>query len=218
MQQNWSNIFAALGIGCPKVTHQLHVQTQQRLSDKGCSTQNIDRAIGYAPDGMKMNGNCRTSYLNCSPVQFFVGAADGNPNDPGAHSAGWNVEIFWNEIEMLVPYLYQVLDAVEKAYYSSTNHKERKTGCLNQALGSLKATERRIHNAVKLLASKVPDDRNNLLAEEPAIYLRWQTPVLLHDFFASEEFCVIVKRVQGGQIRESLNDNEEPSPLQLNCI
>jgi hypothetical protein len=42
--------------------------------------------------------------------------------------------------------------------------------------------------------------------------------VLLHNLFASEEFHVIVERVQGGQIRESLNDNEEPSPLQSNWV
>ena len=95
------------------------------------------------------------SYLNCPPVQFVAGAADGDPNDPGSLSAGWNVEIFRSEIETLVPYLYESMDVVGAAFYKCSTHKEREVACLNQALGSLKAMERRVHNGIKLLASMV---------------------------------------------------------------
>jgi hypothetical protein len=219
MQSNWSAMFKALGIVCPKVTHQPRVQTQQRLADKGCSSQNIERSIGYAPDGMnKMNVQQRKSYLNCPPVQFVAGAAGGDPNDPGSYSAGWNVDIYRIEIETLVPYLYVAMDIVETAFHKCSTHKEREAACLNQALGSLKAMERRVHNAVKLLASKPQDDRNHLLVEAPAIYLCWKTPILDHTFFSSAAFSAIVERVQRGQLQESLMASEEPSPQQLSWV
>ena len=72
--------------------------------------------------------------------------------------------------------------------------------------------ERRIHIAVKLLASKVQDERNHPLHENPAVYLRWKTPSLGDPFFSTPEFLAIVDRVQQGQIRESLNVSEEPPP------
>jgi hypothetical protein len=218
MQANWSAMFQGVGIVCPKVTHQPRVQTQQRLSDKGCSTQNIERAIGYAIDGQKMNDNQRTSYLNCPPVQFVAGAADGDPNDPRTFSAGWDVEIFPNEIYDLVPYLYFAISRVESRYNACRSSKEREAECLNQALGALKAMERRIHSAVKLLASYFQDDRNLLLPDIPAIFLTWRSPILTHPFFKSTSFHTIVQRVQEGQRRESMLLDELPSLTQCNWV
>jgi hypothetical protein len=219
MLANWNSMFSALGIVCPKVTHQPRVQTQQRMADKGVSSTNIERSIGYAPDGMnKLNMAQKQSYLNCPPVQFVAGAADGNPNDPGAFLAGWNIVVYRSEIECLVPYLYKSMDIIETAFHKCSSHRERESACLNQAFGALKAMERRVHSAVKLLASKPQDDRNHFLNEKLPIHKCWKTPILNHPFFSSVAFLAIADRVQGAQLRESMNALQEPAPLHRNWV
>ncbi len=93
MYNNWKFVYDAVGISCNKVTHQPRVDLQQRIADKGCTADTIERFIGYAPAGKKMNDNQRESYLHCPPVQAVVAAANGDPLRPSSHQPGCNVSI-----------------------------------------------------------------------------------------------------------------------------
>jgi hypothetical protein len=89
--------------------------------------------------------------------------------------------------------------------YDQASAKERQNLCLYQALGSLKAFERRIEHAVKLVASLPLDAKNILMPLADPIYIQWKSfPVLNHDFFSSPQFQEIVMQVQTGQKHEAL--------------
>lgn len=128
------------------------------------------------------------------------------------------MDLVHREIKDLVPFLYKALDLIQAKYNACNSSQQRIDSCLNQALGCLLAMERRIQHAVKLLASKVQDERNNPIFEDPAIYLQWKTPILGHPFFSSPAFRSIVTRVHDGQRSESLVTDEELSKVQSNWV
>jgi hypothetical protein len=207
MYDNWKFVYEAVGISCKKVTHQPRVDLQQRIADKGCAADTIERFCGYATAGKKMNDKQRESYLFCPPVQAVAAAADGDPSSPGSHQPGWNVSIPLGpdgELVSLCPWLYSELAKVQDAYDQASD-KQRLNGCLYQALGSLKAFKRRIEHAVKLLASLPLDAKNILMPLAEPIHIQWQSyPVLHHDFFSSTRFEALVTLVQTGQKQEAL--------------
>ncbi len=207
MYNNWKFVYDAVGISCNKVTHQPRVDLQQRIADKGCAADTIERFIGYAPAGKKMNDNQRESYLHCPPVQAVAAAADGDPLRPSSHQPGWNVSITLGrdgDLVSLCPWLYSELAKVQEAY-DQARPKERQERCLYQALGCLKAFESRIAHAVKLLASLPLDAKNILMPLAEPIYIKWEKfPVLHHDFFCSSRFQALVTLVQTGQKQEAL--------------
>ena len=195
MYNNWKLVFDAVGIVCSKVTHQPRVDLQQRIADKGCTADTIEWFIGYAGARQKMNENQLQSYLHCPPVQAVVAAADGDPLQPGSHQPGWDVPLSLGPTGQLVslcPWLYSELAKVQEAY-NQANDKARDRECLHQALGSLKAFERRIAHAVKLVASLPLDSKNILMSFADPIYIQWASfPVLDHLFFHSPSFQEIV--------------------------
>ncbi len=191
---NWNSLFKVCGINCDKVTHQQRQQLQQKLADAGLDLMHLERFIGYASTGQKqMNGNQLHSYLFNSPVQAVAGAADGDPNSPATFISGWDVTIPPNDLSTLCPWLWHAISEVEKAMAQFTDPKDQARHCLIQAQGSLSAIVFRVTSAVKLLGSLPVDDKNNLLVDEPAIYLRWSHhPVLSHPFFGSQTFLTFV--------------------------
>jgi hypothetical protein len=76
---------------------------------------------------------------------------------------------------------------------------------LYQALDSLKAFERQIKHAVKLVASLPLDSKNILMPLGDPLYIQWQSYlVLYHEFFLSARFQIIVTKVQTSQKQEAL--------------
>jgi hypothetical protein len=218
MHDNWKRGFEHVGIVCQKLTHQPRIDLQQRIADKGCTSDMIERFIGYAPAGTgKMNDNQRDSYLCCPPVQAVAAAADGDPLHPGSHHPGWDVSLNLGptgDIAPLCPWLYHELAKVKEAFESSSP-KQRIERCLHQALGSLKAFERRIEHAVKLVASLPLDSKNILSPEAPPIFVRWERyPVLNHDYFRSELFSQVVTKVQSAQKQDALLMSDDTTPQQ----
>ena len=63
---NWKAIYAAAGIRCAKVTHQNRGQVQQRLSDKGCPLDTIERFIGCG-DRPKANERRPKGFVHAHP-------------------------------------------------------------------------------------------------------------------------------------------------------
>jgi hypothetical protein len=165
------------GIICDKVTHQQRQQLQQKLADAGLNLMHLERFIRYASNGQKqMNGNQLHSYLFDSPVQAVADGADGadgDPNSPSTYKSGWDVTVSpTGDLSTLCPWLWHVISQVEKVMAQFTDPVEQASGCLVQAYGSLLAIVLRVTTAVKLLASLPVDDKNNLLVDAPAIYLR----------------------------------------------
>jgi hypothetical protein len=213
---NWNAVFKVCGIHCDKVTHQQRQQLQQKLADAGLDLMHLERFIGYASNGQKqMNGNQLHSYLFNSPVQAVAGAADGDPNSPSTFVSGWDVTVSTTELSTLCPWLWHAISQVENAMAQFTDPKEQASHCLIQAHGSLSAIVFRVTSAVKLLASLPVDDKNNLLVDEPAIYLRWSHhPVLSLPFFRSQTFFDICSRVQHSQKQSALLLANDPTSEQ----
>jgi hypothetical protein len=218
--RNWKSVFDASGITCNKVTHQQRGQVQQKLSDKGCPLDTLERFMGYAGAGQKeMNKNQKDSYLFTPPVQPVCGAADGDPNHPELHSPAWDIDLLPNELSTLCPWLYKEIEKIDKAFDQFPKHADRKKKCLIQARGCLASFQQRIGQAVKMLASLPMNDRNDLLIEELPIYKRWNShPVRFLIFFEGEVFGSICHRVQTAQKAEHYNIVEELSPQQQNFI
>jgi hypothetical protein len=202
------------------VTHQNRGQVQQRLSDLGCPLDTIERFIGYAGMGQKqMNSSQKDSYLHTPPVQPVCGAADGDPNHPDLHKPGWDIELYPGELEPLCPWLYRELKKIEIGFSMYPDHPTRTKMCLFQARGCLLAFERRIGQGVKMLASLPLNEKNLMLAEEPAIHLHWANhPVCLLDYFQSIVFQNISNRVQKGQRQESFATSNDLSSRQKNWV
>lgn len=217
---NWKAIYNAAGVHCAKVTHQNRSQVQQRLSDLGCPLDTIERFIGYAVHGQKaMNGAMRDSYLTSTPVQPVCGAADGDPNHPELHKPGWSVDLLSGELVSLCPWLYDEMEKVDSALLANPDHQKRVDMCLIQAKGCLMAFQRRIGQAVLMLASLPVDEKNNLLAEMSPMFVKWsQHPVVMLDYFRSQVFYNICGRVQTSQIEESKDLAEELSVRQRSWV
>ena len=218
--RNWKAIYSAAGIRCTKVTHQNRGQVQQRLSDKGCPMDTIERFIGYAGMGQKqMNGSQKDSYMHTPPVAPVCGAADGDPNHPDLHNPGWDVDFLPGELESLCPWLYSELKKVDDKFEVYHDHKIRTAMCLFQARGCLLAFERRIGQAVLMLASLPLDSKNNLMPDLPPLYIRWKNhPVCLLSFFQSSVFQNICHRVHKRQKEEFDQNQEVFSPVQKSWV
>lgn len=217
---NWKAIYNAAGIRCNKVTHQNRGQVQQRLSDLGCPLDTIERFIGYAGMGQKqMNTSMKDSYLHTPPVQPVCGAADGDPQHPDLHKPGWDIDLLPGELATLCPWLYRELKKVEIGFHMYPDHAIRTKMCLFQARGCLLAFERRIGQAVKMLASLPLNEKNLVLLEEPPLHKRWANhPVCILDFFQSPAFQNIMDRVQKGQRQESFSTSNELTSRQKNWV
>jgi hypothetical protein len=207
---NWKAIYDAAGIRCSKVTHQNRSQVQQKLCNLGCPMDTLERFIGYKPEGVKqMNQSQKDSYLFGPPVQPVCGAADGDPKHPELHKPGWCIDLLPGELDTLCPWLYSEIDKINTAFRAYPDHQKRIDMCLIQAKGCLLAFERRIGQAVLMLASLPLDEKNNLLTEQPPLFIRWAThPVVLLDYFRSDVFQDICIRVQASQ-KSEFNDLAE---------
>jgi hypothetical protein len=217
---NWKKVFAHCGIFCSKVTHVCRGQIQQELSDRGVCAQDSERFFGYAASGeKKMNSNQKDSYLFTPPVAPVCGAADGDPKNPSFHKPAWSIKLGESELLDLCPWLYSELHRVDAAFVANPTFKARKKLCLIQARACLLALERRIAQAVKMLASVPVDDHNNLICESSPIHVRWAShPVLKLPFFKSPIFLDICHRVRKAQMTEALMLDDEPSAQQKHWI
>jgi hypothetical protein len=174
---NWKKVFNHCDIFCNMlVAHVCRGQVQQELSDKVVNPQDNERFFGYTALGeKKMNSNQEDSYLFTPPVALICGAADGDPNNPSFHKPPWSIDLAKTELFDLYPWLYVQLRIVDDAFALHPSFKARKGLCLFQARACLLAMERRISQAVKMLASLPVDDQNNLISESPPIHQRWST-------------------------------------------
>ena len=173
---NWKKVFKHCDIFCHKVTHVCRGQIQQELSDKGVCAQDHERFFGYAASReKKMNSNQKDSYLFTPPVAPVCGAADGDPKNPSFHKPAWCIELAPNELHDLCPWLYTQLQVVQDAFDLHPTFKARKVLCLFQASSCLLSMERRISQAVKMLASLPVDEKNNLNSECVSIHERWSS-------------------------------------------
>jgi hypothetical protein len=213
---NWNSLCKVCGINCDNVTYQQRQQLQQKLADAGLDLMHLERFIGYASNGQKqMNGNQLHLYLFNSPVQAVAGAADGDPNSPSTCISGWDVTISSTDLSTLCPWLWHAISKVEKAMAQFMDPKDQASHCLIQTQGSLSAIVFRVTRAVKLLASLPVDDKNNLLVDEPAIYLCWSHhPVLSQPFFGSQTFFDICFQVQHSQKQSALLVANNPTSQQ----
>jgi hypothetical protein len=217
---NWKKVFAHCGIFCSKVTHICRGQIQQELSDKGVCAQDHERFFGYAASGeKKMNSNQKDSYLFTPPVAPVCGAADGDPKNPSFHKPAWSIQLGETELFDLCPWLYSELRRVDASFIANPTFKVRKELCLIQARACLLALERRIAQAVKMLASVPVDDNNNLICESCPIHERWSSHAVLKlPFFKSPTFVDICHRVRKAQMSEALMLDDAPSAQQKHWI
>jgi hypothetical protein len=158
-------------------------------------------------------------YMHTPPVQPVCGAADGDPNHPDLHKPGWDIVFQPGELELLCPWLFSELKKVDDLFLLYQDHNIRKALCLFQARGCLLAFERRIGQAVLMLASLPLDFKNNLLADLPPLYLRWaRHPVCRHEYFQSTVFKNICYRVHKSQKEEFEQSKEMFSAVQKSWV
>jgi hypothetical protein len=201
---------------CTKVTHVCRGQVQQELSNKEVNPQDSERFFGYAASGeKKMNSNQKDSYLFTPPVAPVCGAADGDLKNPSFHKPVWSINLAETELYNLCPWLYTQLRIVDDAFVLYPSFKARKGLCLFQAQACLLAMERRISQAVKMLASRPVDDKNNLISESPPIHQWWSSYCVCRlPFFQSANFLDICRHVYKAQMDQALMLDGEPPAKQ----
>jgi hypothetical protein len=110
------------------------------------------------------------------------------------------------------PPLLRILIGIPSSMAQFMDPKDQARHCLIQAQGSLSAIVFRVTSVVTLLASLPVDDKNNLLVDGLAIYLRWSHhPILSHPFFGSQTFFDICSRVQHSQKQSTLLVANDPT-------
>jgi hypothetical protein len=158
---NWKKVFNHCD---NKVIHAYCGQIQPELSGKGVNPQDSELFICYAVSGeKKMHSNQKDSYLFAPPVAPVCGAADGDLKNPSFHKPTWSINLSKTELFDICPWLDTQLRIVDDAFALHPSSKARKSLCLFQAWACLLAMERRISQAVKMLASLPVDDKNNLI-------------------------------------------------------
>jgi hypothetical protein len=205
---------------CNKVTHVCCGQVQQELSNKEVNPQDSERFFGFATSGeKKMNSNQKDSYLFTPPVAPVCGAADGDPSNPSFHKPAWSIDLAETELYDLCPWLYAQLRNVDDAFVLYPSFKARKGLCFFQARACLLAMERRISQAVKMLASLPVDDKNYLISESPPIHHRRSSYCVCQlPFFQSANFLDICCHVHKAQMDQALMLDGEPPAKQKHWI
>jgi hypothetical protein len=185
---NWKKVFAHCGIYCSKVTHVCRGQIQQELCDRGVCAQDSERFFGYAASEKKKISNQKDSYLFTPPVAPVCGAADGDPKNPSFHKPAWSIQLGESELLDLCPWLYSELHRVDASFVANPTFKVWKNLCLIQAHACLLALERRIAQAVKMLAS-VPVDDLLLVCDSSLILVSMSSFCLLPIIYPPCPWC-----------------------------
>jgi hypothetical protein len=205
-----------VGIYCSKVTHVCRGQIQHELSDRGVCAQDSERFFGYAAYSGEKNKFQSKGFKPIAPV---CGAADGDPKNQSFRKPAWSIQLGESEVLDLCPWLYSELHRVDASFVANPTFKVRKNLCLTQARAYLLALERPIAQAVKMLASVLVDDNNNLIYESSPIHVCWAShSVLKLPFFKSPIFIDIFHRVRKAQMTKALILDDEPSAQQKHWI